>query len=113
MKYVDDLSLAQAIDLRKCLVPNPNPTKPQAYHDRTDHILPSSKYTLQDDLNQLVQYSENHGMKINEKKCKVMIFNTAKKYDGLPTLTLPGKSGSSCHNPNRKHTRTKFRIARA
>ena len=79
MKYVDDLSLAQAIDLRKCLIPNPNPIKPQAYHDRTNHILPSSKYTLQEDLNKLVEYSKDHGMRINEKKCKVMFFNSAKK----------------------------------
>ena len=90
MKYVDDLSLAQAIDMKECLIPNPNPIKPQTYHDRTNHILPSSSYTLQDDLNQLVEYSEDHEMRINKKKCKVMLFNTAKKYDGLPTLTLPG-----------------------
>ena len=32
-------------------------------------------------------------MKINTKKCKVMMFNTAKKYDGMPTLTLPGMGG--------------------
>ena len=29
-------------------------------------------------------------MKINEKKCKVMIFNTGRKYDGMPQLTLSG-----------------------
>ena len=90
LKYVDDMSLAQSIDMKECLIPNINPTRPETFHDRTNHILPSTAYTLQDDLNDLVQYSENHEMKINTKKSKVMMFNTAKKYAGRPTLTLPG-----------------------
>ena len=89
MKYVDDLSLAQAINLKECLIPNPNPTHPQAYHDRTNHTLPAYTYNLQSDLNDLAHYSESHEMVINTKKCKVMMFNTAKKYDGMPKLTLP------------------------
>ena len=30
-------------------------------------------------------------MRINDKKCKVMIFNTGRKYDGMPKLTLSGQ----------------------
>lgn len=90
MKYVDDLSMAQAIEMKECLVPNPNPTHPLTYHDRTGHILPSATYTLQDDLNNLAKYTKNHDMVINTDKCKVMMFNTARKYDGMPQLTLPG-----------------------
>ena len=29
-------------------------------------------------------------MRINQKKSKVMVFNTARHYDFMPTLTLPG-----------------------
>ena len=92
MKYVDDLSLAQAINLKDMLVtnPDPNPPKPLAYHDRTNHILPSSAYSLQSDLNELADYAKNHDMVINTNKCKVMMFNTGKKYAGMPNLTLPG-----------------------
>ena len=32
-------------------------------------------------------------MVINTDKSKVMIFNTARKYDGMPCLTLPGMGG--------------------
>ena len=64
MKYVDDLSMAQAIEMKECLVPNPNPTHPLTYHDRTGHILPSAAYTLQDDLNNLAKYTQNHDMVI-------------------------------------------------
>ena len=76
LKYIDDLSVAQAINLKECLVtnPNPNPTLPLSYHDRTNHILPAESYQLQDQLNQLVKYSEDNQMVINVEKCKVMIY---------------------------------------
>ena len=92
MKYVDDLSLAQAINLKECLVinPDPKPEAPFSYHDRTNHILPSEKYSLQSDLNDLSDYALVNGMVINTNKCKVMMFNTSKKYAGMPKLSLPG-----------------------
>ena len=93
VKYVDDLSIAQSINLKECVVPNPNPTHPLAYHERTNHCLPSSTYSLQNDLNDLTEYAENHGMVINTDKCKVMMFNTGKKHDAMPHLTLPGMGG--------------------
>jgi hypothetical protein len=42
MKFIDDMTLATAINLRSALVANPNqnPPRPLAYHDRTQHILP-------------------------------------------------------------------------
>ena len=75
--------------------PDPNPQKPLAYHERTNHILPSNTYSLQSDLNELADYAKSHDMVINTKKCKVMMFNTAKKYAGMPNLTLPGLGSES------------------
>ena len=93
MKYVDDLCLAQSLNIRECLIPNPNPNpaRPLAYHDRTHHLLPTDNCQLQEEINRLVTYSENNQMRINENKCKVMIFNTGRKYDGMPKLTLSGE----------------------
>ena len=90
LKYVDDLSLAQSINLREHLItnPDPNPARPLAYHDRTHHLLPANSNALQDQLNQLVEYSQRNQMQINESKSKVMIFNTGRKYDAMPKLTL-------------------------
>ena len=93
MKYVDDLSLAQSLNLKECLItnPDPNPPRPLAYHDRTNHLLPTDSCQLQEQINQLVQYSDINQMKVNENKCKVMIFNTGRKYDVMPKLTLSGQ----------------------
>ena len=88
LKYVDDMSIAQSINLPKCLIPNPNPQRPFEHHDHTSHILPSESYSLQEQLNKLVEYCETNQMKINEKKSKVMIFNTRKMYDGRPRLAV-------------------------
>jgi hypothetical protein len=45
MKFVDDMTLAGAMNLKECLVPNPdvNQPFPLAYHDRTQHVLPDTK----------------------------------------------------------------------
>ena len=96
LKYVDDLSLTQAINLKECLInnPDPNPPRPLTYHDRTNHLLPADSYQLQDQLHQLVRYSEDNQMVISENKCKVMIFNTGRKYDATPKLTLSGSGNN-------------------
>ena len=59
------MRLAQSIDMKECLIPNSNPIRPEAFHDTPNHILSSTEYALQEDLNDLVHYAENHEMKIN------------------------------------------------
>ena len=86
LKFVDDMTLAEALNLRECLVPNPDPNQPYplAYHDRTQHILPDSSNQMQKQLDRLVQYCTENNMKINKDKTKVAIFNTARKHDFMP-----------------------------
>ena len=43
LKYVDDLTLAEAIDLPTKLVSVPDRQRPDSFHARTGHILPDSK----------------------------------------------------------------------
>ena len=47
MKFVDDLTLAEEVNVKECVIqnPDPNPPRPLAYHDRTLHVLPSDTYT--------------------------------------------------------------------
>ena len=73
MKYVDDLSLAQSLNIKDCLIsnPDPNPARPLAYHDRTNHLLPTNACKLQDEVTKLTQYAQTNEMQINEGKTKV------------------------------------------
>ena len=95
LKYVDDLSLAEALNLKECLVenPDPNPPRPFTFHERTNQALVPGACQLQDQLNKLQKYCQENQMVINNKKCKVMIFNPHRKYAGMPKLTLSGDGG--------------------
>ena len=57
--------------------PNPNPTLPANYHDRTGHVLAMNENELQEEIDNLKKYADKHFMKINENKTKVMIFNNS------------------------------------
>jgi hypothetical protein len=92
MKFVDDLTLAEAVNVKECVVPNPdpNPPRPLAYHDRTLHVLPSDQTPMQRQLDKMGQYCAENQMRINSEKTKVAIFNTARNYDFTPQLTMDG-----------------------
>ena len=92
LKYVDDLSLLEALNLKKDLVNNPELIRPVNYHERTGHTLPANKSRIQDQLVDLKEYTIENEMKINHGKSKVMLFNTARSRDFMPGITLDGNS---------------------
>ena len=89
-KYVDDLTLAEALDLKVKLVNDPEKvwSEPLNYHNRTKQILPANQSKVQDQLNKLQIYADQNEMKINYQKSKVMLFNTAKINDFTPEIKI-------------------------
>ena len=89
-KYVDDMTLAEAIILKDTLVPqNDNELiEPLNFHDRFELSLPDNENKLQEAINKLKAYTVENEMKINKKKTKVMLFNQAIKYDFMPEIKL-------------------------
>ena len=66
-KYIDDLTLTEAIDLKEDLkVKNYSGPFPPNFHERTGHSLNTEKFNTQKNLNVLVQYSYYNGMMINK-----------------------------------------------
>ena len=94
LKFVDDMTLAESLNVKECVVPNPdtNPARPLRYHDRTQHVLPSERNKMQSQLDKMVLYCEENDMKINIAKTKVVLFNSARNYDFMPTLHI-GNNG--------------------
>ena len=88
LKYIDDLSLAAAINLRENLVTNPDPhlPLPLSYHERTRHILPDANNVIQEEFDRLKIFADERQMVLNEDKTKVMLFNTGKSYDFMPQI---------------------------
>ena len=92
-KYVDDLTVAESIDLKDKLTNDDKIPleKPVPYHSRTNQILPPEVSKVQKQLEELEQYASDNEMRINIDKTKIMLFNTAKKNDFTPTLKINDK----------------------
>ena len=90
MKFIDDMTLLESINLKANLVsdPDPSPPQPPQFRCRTGHVLPPENTQLQTELDKIYEYAEQHEMKVNKEKTKIMIFNTAKKSDCLPSLSI-------------------------
>ena len=88
MKYVDDLSLAVSLDLKQNLVQNPdqNPERPLTFRNRTNHILPQEKNTMQEEFDKLAAFANQNEMVINDDKTKAMLFNWSRSRDFMPQI---------------------------
>ena len=92
LKYVDDLTLAEAINLPDKLVSVSEDERPMPdmYHARTGHMMPNQLENSRV-LQQLVktkQYADDNDMKLNFKKTKMMIFNPCTSIDFVPQFAL-------------------------
>ena len=92
LKYVDDLSLAEAINLPEKLRLAPNREQPDNFHARTGHTLPVDKSMVFKQLMKIEEYAKNNDMKVNHRKTKLMLFNPCKSIDFVPEFTLEGQT---------------------
>ena len=91
LKYVDDLSILSAINLKKSLVPDSElRVKPLTKNERTGQVLSSENNILQDQLHDLKRFTDQKLLKIKERKTNLMKFNFAKIHDFPPELKIDG-----------------------
>ena len=91
LKYVDDLTIAEAIKLKDKLVPAPDRPLPDNYHARTGHALPRENSEVFKQMLATNQYAEDNEMKINFKKTKMMLFNNGRNMDFMPEFQIEDK----------------------
>ena len=93
-KWIDDLSILTAIDLKKEAVHDPTlrTQGPLQYHSRTEHHLPEHRNPLQSEAMKLQNYANENFMRINPLKTKVAIFNPLHKVDIMPQITFDGEN---------------------
>ena len=93
MKYIDDLTLAESIQLKTNLQQQTdNLNFPLSFHERTGHFLNPVNCSLQNKINEISDYARHNEMVINVEKTKVMLFNTSRKYDFLPSISIDGNT---------------------
>ena len=90
LKYVDDMTLAEPINLAKQLVSIPDNVRPMPdmYHARTGHVLPLGNSEVYNQLLKTEEYARSNYMKLNFKKTKVMLFNPCWSIDFMPHLEV-------------------------
>ena len=90
LKYVDDLTLAEAVDLKEKLVfvPEHQRPMPDLFHTKTGHVLPVEKSHVHRELVRTLDYATDNEMRINYKKTKAMVFNPCYSIDFSPELSL-------------------------
>ena len=90
LKYVDDLTLAEAINMPTQLVEIPpgERTMPDSFHARTGHVLPLDKSKVYQQLQKVETYASENDMKLNYKKTKLIVFNPCKNIDFMPEINI-------------------------
>jgi len=90
LKYVDDLTLAEAINIPTKVeyIPDSVREQPDNFHARTGHVLPVERSLVYRQLVKTKEYADHNDMKINYKKTKMMVFNPCTSVDFTPDLRL-------------------------
>ena len=90
LKYVDDLTLAEAIHMPSQLVSLPESERPQpdTYHARTGHVLPANNSKVFKQLQSTYTQAKLTDMKINFGKTKIIVFNPCTKTDFMPKMII-------------------------
>ena len=89
LKYVDDLSLAESIDMTK-LVHDPSNLRqqPDTYRARTGHTLNMEDSKVYQELKNTHKYAKDNHMKLNLDKTKLILFNPCKTKDFSPEMVI-------------------------
>ena len=91
LKYIDDLSVVQALKLQSSLDLNTSSREfPLKFAERTGHCLPLVNNLMQRTLDELEAQTSQKLMKIKESKTHIMKFNFSRKYDFPPEIKIPG-----------------------
>ena len=91
LKYVDDLTLAESVNIGEKLVEAPDRPQPDNFHARTGHVLPQEESAVYKQLRETAEYASNNKMKINHKKSKFMLFNPCTSLDFMPDFEMEGQ----------------------
>ena len=93
LKFVDDLTVAEAVNLKKDVVtmPTENRQLPDNYHQRTGHHFPNENSKVFKQLCNIEKYSKENHMKINFSKTQLMKFNPCHSIDFFPEMCMEGQ----------------------
>ena len=83
-KYVDDLTIAEALNIKDSVIPDPDRPLPDTYHARLGLKLAANQSQVYKQLDNIHEYARKNEMRINLSKTKFMLFNPTVNYDFVP-----------------------------
>ena len=92
LKWIDDLTQGVRLNLKQALCSDFNRWPTRDYHERFGLVLPPQNNPLQEQIDQLSEFTDSHLMKLNKKKTKIFPFNFSKTRDFIPAVSIPGES---------------------
>ena len=95
-KFVDDMTVAEAFNIKESVIANPERPFPDNYHARLGQKLNPQKSKVYKQIEEIREYSETNQMKLNIPKTKFMLFNPTVKYDFIPDLSVENIQVETC-----------------
>ena len=86
-KYIDDMTLCQAVNMSSLEQIDWDMERPLNYRDRTLHYLPNYKNKLQKTMNDIHKFCEIQKISINQNKTKTVVFSSAILKDFSPNIS--------------------------
>ena len=93
LKFVDDLTIAESVDMSTQLkfVPRDQRPQPDKFRDRTGYQLKTEESKVFLELKNIEMFTKTNKMKLNIEKSKVMLFNPCRTLDFEPKIELSNK----------------------
>ena len=91
-KFVDDMTVLEALNLNETTIKNPDRPLPDPFHARLGQKLDPTKSQVYSQVSEIQRFARDNKMKLNLEKCKFMLFNPTTNFDFIPELEAEGKS---------------------
>ena len=90
LKYVDDLTLAESVNMDTQLIQIPETERPlpDTFRARTGHKLNIEGSQVYEQLKRIQIYADENKMKLNIPKTKLMLFNPCRAKDFMPEMEI-------------------------
>ena len=90
IKFMDDATIQETIDLNTALCSNIDRSGPLPFHESSGKVLPASNSLLQHQIIEIKRISDEREMVLNAKKTCIFIANFTDNHQFKPLLSIPG-----------------------
>ena len=91
VKFMDDATCQEVVDIRTSLCSNIDRSGPLPYHESSGKVLPPQNSLLQNEISKIKMISDQREMQLNAKKTYLFNVNFTNDHQFKPLLSIPGE----------------------